>query len=138
MVKEWFERENETVDLAYKESFGTESDILPEEVEDAVEVILWYQFMPAVKLFRVVHFDGDENEQWWIDDVNGSAKVAMIAMDRSILAWDRMKGFFPEKAESIAPIITHLEELRTWAEREHPGARSFIRPGLDEASDYVM
>lgn len=138
MVKEWFDRENETIDRAYQQSFGTGNDLLPEELEDAVKVILWYQFMPAVKLFRVAHRDGEENEEWWINDSNGSAKVALIALDRSIIAWGRMRDFFPEKAGGITPIIAQLEELRNWAEREFPDARSFIRPGLDEITEHVM
>jgi hypothetical protein len=101
-------------------------------------VIHWYQFLPAVNLVRFVNFDGEENEEWWINKANGSTKVALIAMDRSLIAWGRMKEMFPEKTESIQLIIAHLEKLRDLAERECPGARSFIRPGLDEVSDYVM
>jgi hypothetical protein len=42
------------------------------------------------------------------------------------------------KAGNIQPLIAHLEELRNWAEREYPGARSFIRPGFDEITEHVM
>lgn len=139
MVKTWFDREKNALDLAYNQSLGTGNDILPEELEDAVEVIIWYRFMPAVKLYRSVRFDdGFDDEEFRINETNGSVKVALIAMERSILAWSRMRDFFPEKAESIQPIIAHLEELRNWVDREFPDARSFIRPGFDEVTEHVM
>jgi hypothetical protein len=138
MVKEWFDANHDAINLAYSDSLGTGNEILPEELEDAIEVIQWYMFIPPVKLFRVIHNDGDDKEQWWIDYTNGSAKVALIGMDRSIIAWNKMKGFFPETAYSIGPIVEHLEELRSRTEREIPDARSFIRPGLDEITDRVM
>lgn len=139
MVKDWFERERDAVEIAYQQSHGTANDILPEELENAVEVIRWYQFMPVVKLYRGARFDDDDEiEEYRKDDMDGSVKVALIAMDRSILAWDRMREFLPQEAESIRPILAHLEELREWAEREFPDARSFVRPGFDEVIDHVM
>lgn len=137
-VKEWFECEADALGGAYGQSFGTGNDILPEELEDAIDVIQWYQMLPAIRLFGGVVGGKDDIEPAIIDDRNGSVKVALIAMDRSILAWRRMAELFPIKAASIASIIAHLEELRSGTQREFPKARSFIRPGHDDASTHVM
>lgn len=138
LVKEWFDRETDAVDEAYRHSLETESVILPEELKDAIEVIRWYQHMPAVKLSSALMRDEDDRKPYQIDDKNGRMKVALIAMDRSVFAWRQMLQMFPDNAASIEPIIARLEELRKLAEREFPNARSFIRPGLDEISNCVM
>ncbi len=67
-------------------------------------------------------------------DANGSAKVALIAIDRSISAWRVVQISLPEKAGSIQPMLLELERLRRAAELRFPQARDFIRPGLDEST----
>ena len=66
------------------------------------------------------------------EDSDGSAKVALVGIDRSISAWRLMQLAVPERSESVVPLILQLERLRKRAEKEFPNARSFIRPGFDE------
>jgi hypothetical protein len=71
-------------------------------------------------------------------DANGSAKVALVAMDRSIAAWRSLQISLPDKAETIKPMLVELSGLRLSVEARFPRARDFIRPGLDEAfTDFV-
>ncbi len=71
-------------------------------------------------------------------DANGSAKVALVAMDRSIAAWRSLQISLPDKSETIKPMLIELSGLRTAVEARFPRARDFIRPGLDEAfTDFV-
>jgi len=71
-------------------------------------------------------------------DANGSAKVALVAMDRSIAAWRSLQISLPDKAETIKPMLVELSGLRVSVEARFPRARDFIRPGLDEAfTDFV-
>lgn len=129
-IEEWFTRE--------KEALG-EAAQFDEAVQDAIEVIRWYQFMPAVKITRGLMRDGLVPEEDPIqNDANGSVKVALIAMDRSIAAWGRLKSYLPEKTGDILPFLALLESLRRQTEHAFPNARDFIRPGFDEASDLVM
>jgi hypothetical protein len=65
-------------------------------------------------------------------DSDGSVKVALIAIDRSISAWKLMCDLRPENADSIHGLLFQLAKLRSGAEREFPNARDFIRPGFDE------
>ena len=116
-------------------------------IQDAVEVIRWYQFQIAVKIMRgLLRDDSDDTEDSEPDDDNqtetglqndsdGSAKVALIGMERSIGAWARLRELLPEKTDSILPFIVHLEQLRRATELAFPKAQSFVRPGFDEAPD---
>ena len=65
-------------------------------------------------------------------DSDGSAKVALIGIDRSIAGWRMMQLSLPDGADSIVPLILQLEMLRTRLETAFPEARDFIRPGFDE------
>ena len=126
----WFEGEEDDMQEAAR---------FDEALQDALEVIRWYQFMPAVKIARgfmrnelAVEEDPIQN------DSNGSAKVALIAIDRSIAVWGRLSLLLPDKAGGIMPILSHLETLRRHTEQAFPHARNFVRPGFDEVTEHVM
>jgi hypothetical protein len=130
MTREWLNREDDDLKEAAR---------FDEALQDAIKVIRWYQFMPAVKIARgFMRNDLGVEEDPIQNDSNGSIKVALIAVDRSIAAWGRLKSFLPEKAEGILPILAHLETLRRDIEHAFPNARDFIRPGFDEAPEHVM
>ena len=103
-------------------------------LEDAREVIQWYQYQIAVKTMRALSARREELEEDLdsAKDSDGSAKVALIGIDRSIAAWRLMQLSLPERAESIVPLILQLELLRHRLEKGFPEARSFVRPGFDE------
>jgi hypothetical protein len=106
---------------------------------DAIEVIRWYQFQIYVKLKRAIdsaRSEEVENEFWdeFPKDSEGSAKVALIGIDRSISAWGNMVDLFPGRDEKILHIIADLKRLRNRIEKVFPKARAFVRPGFDEVS----
>jgi hypothetical protein len=126
-----FDRLLEVSDLA-----KTEADI--EEAErlvDAREIIHWYQYQIAVKSMRALSSRSDELEEEsdeFSRDSDGSAKVALLGIDRSIAAWRLMQLSVPDRANSIVPLILQLETLRYRLEQKFPNARDFVRPGFDE------
>ena len=102
---------------------------------DAVDVIRWYQHQIYVKLNRAYHSSRDEEFEVLNDfpkDSDGSTKVALIGMDRSISAWGEILKFSSYQEENIIGIIAHLDRLRNLTEAEFPDARAFVRPGFDE------
>jgi len=105
------------------------------DLEDAVEVIRWYQHQIYVKLMRAVRGELRE-EQEILDefpkDSDGSAKVALIGIDRSIAAWGEIRSHFPLFNKDIMDLLLHLERLRRKVEKVFPAAREFIRPGFDK------
>jgi len=148
MITEWFEKEKDT--LADKaETMNSlhaagidSSDIVIEGayLEDAIEVIYWYQHFIYVKFMRAMLRDDDEFENSDVKDAidydsNGSAKIALIGIDRSISAWGSLQKRLPERSDDILDILVHLERLRKKAETEFPNARKFKRPGFDNADN---
>jgi hypothetical protein len=135
-ASDWFREFDQTIeftDLRPSEADREES----EQHEDAREVIQWYQYQIAVKIMRALscRSDGWEDDPSLADfpkDSDGSAKVALIGIDRSIAAWRLMQLSLPDRAHSIVPLILQLERLRKRVENSFPEAREFVRPGFDE------
>jgi hypothetical protein len=108
-----------------------------EKINTARDVIQWYQYQIAVKTMRALsgrteEFDLETETSDSPKDSDGSAKVALIGIDRSIAAWRLMQRAAPEKETSIIPLILQLARLRNRTESEFPEARKYIRPGFDE------
>jgi hypothetical protein len=133
-ASDWFREFDQLVEVS--DLAATDADI--EEAErlvDAREIIHWYQYQIAVKTMRALSSRIDELAEERDEspkDSDGSAKVALLGIDRSIAAWRLMQLSVPERAESIVPLILQLERLRHRTERQFPSARDFIRPGFDE------
>ena len=126
-ASDWFRELDQTIEVS--ENF--------EQLEDAREVVQWYQYQIAVKTMRGLSGRKDEFEEApelaeLPKDSDGSAKVALIGIDRSIAAWRLMQLSLPDRLESIVPLILQLERLRQRLERSFPQARDFVRPGFDE------
>jgi hypothetical protein len=106
---------------------------------DAAEVIQWYQYQIAVKLMRALTDEGDAEEEADDDDAratheydrDGSAKVALIGIDRSLAAWTVLRQSLADESDTILDILLRLSRLRVAAERAFPDARAFVRPGFD-------
>ena len=125
-ASDWFREFDQTIEVSDSE-----------RLEDAREVIQWYQYQIAVKTIRALSGRREEEDPECADfpkDSDGSAKVALIGIDRSIAAWRLMQLSLPELAASIVPLILQLERLRLRLEKGFPQARGFIRPGFDEIS----
>ena len=145
MVDSWFKK-NQAIfrqreqDLTTELSIGLEQKKLYNEAKsivDATEVISWYQFQIHIKLMRALsNPDVDEEIEDEIqNDSNGSAKVALIGMDRSIGAWARLNEHFPDQSDEILDILLLLDRLRKKTEKTFPLARVFRRPGFDTILD---
>jgi hypothetical protein len=138
MVDQWFKagksalREKEEEILAQAKLGVTRVKEEVASLTDVVEILRWYQHQISVKLMRGLDSDKEEEAaSEFPKDSDGSVKVALIAMDRSIAAWLRLKEFFPDKTDSILTMLVHLDRLRRAAEKEFPEARKFLRPGFD-------
>ena len=105
------------------------------ELSDIVEVILWYHTLVLAKLHRAVHQVVEReltNMEDYSGDSDGSAKIALIGMDRSLTAWAVLRNHVPEQEDTILDFLVQLERLRRQTEQLFPKARAFVRPGLDE------
>ena len=104
------------------------------DLQEAFEVIRWYQYFIAAKVMRAIQGKKEEEEEGadeFPSDADGSAKIALIAIDRSISAWTVIPRYSRPHSESVLEIISLLNLLGQAVEQTFPKARSFIRPGFD-------
>lgn len=115
------------------ELFNEESTLSSQKSE-AIEVIRWYQYFISAKIVRALAGEGviDQDICDAVQkDADGSAKIALIGIDRSIGAWGMIQGSFPDRNEKIMGILLFLDRLRRKTEQQFPSARAFKRPGFD-------
>ena len=106
-------------------------------LEEAIEVIQWYQYFIAAKVMRAIRGKMAEEEEGcdeFPNDSDGSAKIALIAIDRSIAAWAVIEHYISDCDKEVMDVITFLDGLRQAVEKTFPNARSFIRPGFDNTT----
>ena len=143
MVTGWFDSAEDLflekeIDLNKKVTLDLPNENPDKEaaaILDAVDVITWYLHFIQVKLMRALHGELEDRFELPDDfpkDSDGSAKVALIAIDRSIAAWGNLLKYFPDQEDELLNILVRLEQLRRNAEKVFPNARAFIRPGFDE------
>lgn len=108
-----------------------------ESLIECLEVLWQFVFFIPVNikssLNALLDEDGFEDKEEETDPesyANGSAKSALVAIDRSILAWSGILNAVG--TDRVQPLIDLLASIRTKMEERFPLARDFIRPGFDE------
>ncbi len=104
---------------------------------DPRAVIEWFHMMIHVKAMRALRglAEDDPADRDWPPDHDGSAKVALIGIDRSHTAWLDLVSVGFASASEVAPFLEDLVWLRASLERTFPEARSFVRTAFDEPEE---
>jgi hypothetical protein len=112
---------------------GTEPSSGAAGLRDCLEVVRWYQRQIYIKLCRAAtgmirgELEGNEYDP---QDANGSAKVALLGIERSIAAWATLQHRFPDHEDIVLALGT-LKRLLRQVEASFPNARAFRHPGFD-------
>ena len=128
IVEDWF-KERET--LFFETVAAAREGV---SLDETLEVIRWYQLFICAKVMRAVRGkveDDEEGHDEFPRDSDGSAKIALIAIDRSIAAWAAIRHYVTDGAEGVIDAVAFLDSLRQAVEKAFPKARSFMRPGFD-------
>jgi hypothetical protein len=104
------------------------------QLRESMEVIEWYKYFITAKLLRALsakntRFEWEEEEEG-LPGYNGSAKVALIAIDRSMQAWSVL--YDRNKSDQLLNLLATLDRLKKMTLTEFPQAMEFHRPGFDE------
>jgi hypothetical protein len=105
-------------------------------LKEALEIAQWDATFVTAKLGRALdgrdrHAHGEDLDDHPVqNDWNGSAKVALISLERSEMAWRVIAQSTGD--DEPAALAEHIAGLRREVESVFPNARSFVRPGFDE------
>lgn len=100
--------------------------------KDAIEIIEWYSFFIHVKTHRAFSGLDDEQDEFNIEEVNLSAKIALIAVGRAMAAFSFLYNHLTEKEDEILDFLAKLAKIKRLILAAFPHAMSFKRPGFDE------
>ena len=99
-----------------------------------MKIIGWDSHLIHAKIMRALNgrdeepnggvFGGAVQSDW-----NGSAKVALISIERSERAWQTVALSLPDQAAAM--LAKFVGRLREHAATEFPRAQDFRRPGFD-------
>ncbi|NMW20266.1 MAG: hypothetical protein HKK67_01240 [Chlorobiaceae bacterium] len=129
MVNDWFAVVDELSEA--EESLLTNH---PHSLEEHLQVIRHYHYFIYPKIVRAVEGRMSEpvsEQQEDQSDACGTAKIALIAIDRSLAAWSVLFSEYPAQEDRTLALLVHLDRLRRSIEVVFPTARAFIRPGFD-------
>jgi hypothetical protein len=100
-------------------------------LREALDIAQWDSTFVGAKLARALRGrDDDIDDDPVQNDWNGSAKVAVISLERSEAAWQVIAQSTGDAAPAV--LAGQVADLRREVEHAFPHARSFIRPGFDE------
>lgn len=102
-------------------------------IMDCVEVIAWYCHFIYVKFMRAMPSEIDDEDA--LSDIksdnNGSAKIALIAVERSTMAWQKLYDLLPASDDLALNQLALLQRIDRLGKEFFPNAMRFKRPGFD-------
>ena len=98
----------------------------------SMETLLWYHLRIYLKVVRALVSRETSSAGAATDDARGCAKLALVSIERSRSALDRLRGIGGDRgAKAMDPLIALLDTLASGLDERFPEARSFIRLGID-------
>jgi len=135
-VYQWLKENNKELSENAKNLFiANEKEAL--RLNDAIEVIEWYGFFISAKIHRAfldfgIDTEDEDMNDGFINDQLGSAKIAIIAIDRSIAAWGFALNKLPQYEDDILRFLADLSRIKRELLAAFPKAMEFRRPGFDD------
>ena len=99
------------------------------KLNDAIDVVNWYSVFISAKIHRAMHTvfnDGDDYDNL------GSAKIAIIAVQRSIEAFNILYHHAKQFEDDILNFLVQLSKIKSQLQKHWPKAMQFKRPGFDD------
>ncbi|MFO7829150.1 MAG: hypothetical protein R6V23_11040 [Bacteroidales bacterium] len=134
-ISEWLKNHDEDLQqTAQKMMLVDENKLLA--IKDAIEVVRWYSFFISAKIHRAFlkheWDEEDEDDEYYMYDNNGSAKIALIAIDRSIAALGYILDKMPQYEDDLLHFLATLSKIKKDVLAAFPKAMEFKRPGFDD------
>lgn len=142
LVRDWFKSREDIVTKQADEfmkfaELGLNEEKLENNVhifQESMEVIQWYFTLIRVKIIRALLTKYDstyEDSEFKFEQVNTSAKIALIGCEKSLSAWKTMYDFLTEDEDKILQILSYLDNLIKEIKIEFPEVKDFKRPYFD-------
>ena len=105
------------------------------DASDPLEVLQHFGFFVPAKIHRALQGLAEEDRLEPDSDAYGSAKAALLGLERMREAWHQLVAERLVTDEQAAPLSAATAWLIDEIDRLIPEARAFIRPGFDEPDE---
>ncbi len=126
-------------EIQRKNDLGINIEQEVNELNHALNSIYHYIYFINTKIDRALEGLHDE----WIKenpiqhDANGTAKITLITIEKSIAAWEIVLQRLPDAEDDVLDILVLLSRLKRGIKKEFPQTEGFVRPGFDEVGGAV-
>ena len=112
-----------------------EHDLSQANAVDPIEVLHHFGFFVPSKIHRALHGLAEDELLEPDSDAYGSAKAALLGLERVGQAWEQLVAQQFVSETEAAPFVVTTGWLIAELDRVVPQARAFIRPGFDEPDE---
>lgn len=112
-------------------------DLSQANVAEPMEVLHHFGIFVGAKIHRALQGLAEEEPLEPDSDAYGSAKAALLGLERMRAAWHQLIAERSVAEKEAAPFVTTIGWLIEEIDRLVPGARAFIRPGFDEPDELM-
>lgn len=148
-AKQWLDTSDADLKAVARDLLETACSPVPNQAEetardigDMIDIVAWYHTLIPPKLSRAIDGlleqdepDGEFAEivaETRLQDANGSGRIVLLAIERSIAAWMRLREILPAHEDAILDMLVLLDRLRAGIHLALPGARAFRLPFIGE------
>ncbi len=127
-------------EIQRKDDLGINVEKEVNELNDALNSIYHYLYFLHTKIGRALEGLHDEwmMEEYPIqNDANGTAKITLLVIEKSIAAWETIRQQMPDAEDDVLDILVLLSRIKSGMKKEFPQAEHFVRPGFDEMSGAI-
>ncbi|WP_038557450.1 hypothetical protein [Draconibacterium orientale] len=136
-IHKWMNENKEFFSTKAENLVMIDDDASMIKYRDAAEVIQWYSAFIGAKVHRA-HLELEERQNDPEDEYGlyadnlGSAKIAIIAIKRSMDALSVFYSGFREMEDEILKYLLDLSQIKKQMLKTFPGVMEFKRPGFDD------
>ena len=138
-ANDWLEKNEDLLkakeaEINQKNELGINVEKEANELSEAFDFIYHYLHFIHTKIKRATNGLHDTwiMEQPIQNDANGTAKVVILAVKRSIQGWEIIRNTIPESEDEVLQFLVMLSRILKGIKKEFPKVDEFIRPGFDE------
>lgn len=105
-------------------------DPRPDIIKEAIEIIIYYSPFIHVKIARTMHgiFDNEDEEDDYMGDILVSSRLAVVAIERSMAAWQILFNEYKPLHETMIEFLLKLNDLKKGIEALIPEVKTYKRP----------
>ncbi len=124
-------KENKDFFYQKTENLFSNNEEVSQQINEVIKVLSWYAPLIGAKINRAMYNSVSEQDTDQYDKL-GSAKIAIISIDKSIDALSYCLKNFPEKEEECLIFLSDLSKIKRLLKTTYPKVMEFKRPGFDD------